>query len=350
MSSPVADERREAWRGIDRREVWVSRAIARWRELTGGERTLVACSGGADSVGLLLVLRAATEDLVVGHVAHDLRPREAVEADRACAREAARICGVPFMTLDVRVPTGNVEAEARRMRYAALVQMAAASGRRFVASGHHAGDQFEGIVMALVRGAGVRGLGGARALREIGCPESGARATLVRPALTVEPASLRAACVACGVRWSEDATNRDVDRDRAFLRHGALAEIARMRPGAATRAARSAEVLRDAAGLVEDRAREVFGDRLEWDRERLRAERAVVIAAGLRAAFAHAAGGVGLDRLSGGMLDAVTEAIRSSSGEAKNFDWPRNVRVVVGRERVSVTRAERRAGARPPMV
>ncbi len=342
MSSPVAYERREAWRGIDRREAWASGTIARWRELTGGARTLVACSGGADSVGLLLALRSATAGLVVGHVTHDLRPVDDVREDREAAREAAGACGVSFLTEHVEVPPGNVEGEARRVRYAALARLAVSAGCGFVASAHHARDQLEGVVMALVRGAGVRGLGAARESREIACPASGARAMLVRPTLRVSPVELRAACEACGARWREDATNWDVDRDRAALRHGALAEIERMRPGASLRAARTAEVLRDAAGLIEDRAREVFGDGLEWERERLRRERAIVIASGLRAAFAHAAGGVGLDRLSGGMLEEASRAIRSASGERKRFDWPRGVRILVGRELVSMSRGDPR--------
>ncbi|RMD62600.1 MAG: hypothetical protein D6824_06550, partial [Planctomycetota bacterium] len=57
--------------------------VRAWRRLTeGGAPTLVACSGGADSTALLLALRSATEELVVGHVVHDMRPVAEALADR----------------------------------------------------------------------------------------------------------------------------------------------------------------------------------------------------------------------------------------------------------------------------
>ena len=338
-SQPGGPRSREAWRGIRRSDPWVAGAISRWRDLTGGgARTLIACSGGADSVALLLLLRSVTPDLVCGHVLHDLRERGAAIADRDCAASAAGACGVAFEVDEVRVPLGNAEAEARRVRYAALARIAEECGCEYVASGHHAGDQLEGVVMALVRGAGPRGLGGARETRTIRCDRTGASATLVRPLLLVEPAELRRACAACGVAWREDATNWTADRVRSALRVRALREIQDLRPGAAGRAARSAEILRDAAGLIEDRAQDLFGEGLEWDRASLRPARAVVIAAGLREAFSRLTGGEGLDRLGGDLLDAVTAAVRDASGEKRRWDWPSGVRVVVGKRRVKMSR------------
>ena len=154
-------------RGVRRSDPAVAEVVARWRRLTGGARTLVACSGGADSVALLLMLRAATDDLVAGHVVHDLRPRDEALADRDAVRGLADACGVPFVSEEVRVPAGNAEGMARTARYEALARMAQEHGCASVASAHHAGDQLEGVVMALVRGAGVRGLGGAQEIREI---------------------------------------------------------------------------------------------------------------------------------------------------------------------------------------
>lgn len=329
------------WAPVRRRDPAVARVIGSWQRLTGGARTLVACSGGADSTALLLMLRAATDALIVGHVVHDLRPESETDADRVLVERLASACGVAFAWDAVRVPPGNAEGQARRVRYAALARLAAAHGCGYVASGHHAGDQLEGVVMALVRGAGVRGLGGARESREIVCASSGARAILVRPALRVSRGELEEICDACRVPWRVDPTNLEPGRVRADLRRGVLAEIEAMRPGAAPRAARCAEAVRDAAGLVEDRANMVFGEAHDWDRDALRAERAVVVAAGLRAAFARITGGDGLDRLGGASLDAAVRAVRDRNGSPRAFDWPRGVRVNVGASRVRMTRAVR---------
>ncbi len=311
-----------AWGPVRRSDPSVARVVSAWRRLTDGGRTLVACSGGADSVGLLLMLRAATDDLVVGHVVHDLRSAEHAEGDRAFVEDLAGACDVPFACERVRVPAGNAEAEARRVRYAALARLAAQHACPFVATAHHAGDQFEGIVMALVRGAGPRGLGAARESRPIACADTGAAATLVRPALRVSQTDLEHVCCACAIDGRTDATNADTDLTRAALRHGPLAAIETARPGAAERAARSAELLRDAAGLIEDRARAIFNNAYEWDRNTLRAERAVVVGAGLRFAFARLTSGVGLDRLSGEMIERAVDAVRDAATEPRVYEWP----------------------------
>lgn len=323
-----------AWGPVRRSDPSVARVIGSWRRLTGGARTLVACSGGADSVALALILRAATDDLVIAHVVHDLRPDEDSEGDRAFVEGLAGACAVPFACERVRVPAGNSEGEARSVRYAALARLAEQHACPFVASAHHAGDQFEGVVMALVRGAGPRGLGAARESRPLTCDDTSSTATLVRPALRVTRRTLERVCNDCSIAWRTDATNADTDRARAALRHGPLAEIESTRPGASERAARTAELLRDAAGLIEDRAREVFGEDFEWDRDALRAERAVVVGAGLRRAFERRTGGVGLDRLSGEMIERAVEAVRDASGETRAFDWP-GARLVIASRSVA---------------
>jgi len=323
-----------AWRAIDRRDPAVSRLVAAWRRLSAGAPTLVACSGGADSVGLLLILRAATDRLTVAHVLHDLRPRPEAEACRDAARRAADACGLPFLERAVRVEPGNAEAQARRARYAALAEMAEAADCPVIASAHHARDQFEGVLMALLRGAGPRGLAPPRESRPL-TPA----ATLIRLAERGAPDDLRRACLAAGLPWSEDATNGDTSRFRAALRHGPAADLLALRPGADVRAARSAELLRDAAGLVDDRARAVFGEALDWPRDSLRAERPIVLAAGLRDAFARATAGRALDRLTGDRLDPAVAAIGSRSGETRRFDWPEGLRLTITRDRVALARA-----------
>jgi len=344
----VGRARSRAWAGVSRRDPAISSLIARWERLSGGARTLVACSAGADSTALTLILRAATPKdnpgLAVAHVLHDLRPAPVARADRDAASLLAERCGLPFFEAAVAVPPGNAEANARAARYAALARLAAEAGCDCVATAHHAGDQLEGMIMALVRGAGPAGLAAARESRPIACPDTGAAATLIRPALRTERTTLERVCRACDVEWRTDETNFDISRDRAALRHGPLAEIESLRPGAAARAARTAEVLRDAAELIEARAQEVFGDDLEWPRARLRAERPVVLAAGLRRAFLKLTDGAHADKLDGETLDRAIEAIRSPSGEHKELHWPRGVSLIISRDRVGLSARGTRTG------
>jgi tRNA(Ile)-lysidine synthase len=89
-----------------------------------------------------------------------LRPESAAEA-----AEVARICAlldVPHATLAVSVEEGNVQAQARDARYAALAAWMEREGLSALATAHHADDQAETLVMRLNRASGVSGLAGVR--------------------------------------------------------------------------------------------------------------------------------------------------------------------------------------------
>lgn len=340
------------------------RRIAReWRRLTNpraartlpdaSRRTLVGVSGGADSTALLLALAGvAREHIGIAHVLHDLRPSPHPQADRdAVAALAARL-GIPFHERSITIDRSrNLEAGARAARYAALAEMARHADCPFLATAHHADDQLESIVMALLRGAGPDGLRAIAPRR----PLSGATppgdtplpsrdrpqrstVTLIRPCLQLTRAEAEALCRRCHTPWRDDHTNRDTTRLRAALRHGPLADLALLRPDAARHASRSALLLRDAAGLVRDRARDVFADATTWPRDALRAEREIVLGAGLRAAALRLTRGRGADRLTGALLDPAIRAIRDNSTNPRTFHWPDGLTLEITTHHVALTR------------
>jgi tRNA(Ile)-lysidine synthase len=96
-----------------------------------GDRVLVALSAGPDSTALAAALAELREAGEVGplhalHVDHGLRP--GAEEDAACAAAACARLGIAFSRTAVRVDAGNVQAQARRARYAALRAEAARVG------------------------------------------------------------------------------------------------------------------------------------------------------------------------------------------------------------------------------
>ena len=329
---------------LTRKSGFVRRVAHSWRTLTGGGApTLVACSGGADSVALVLALALTTPDLIVGHVVHDLRPRPQALEDARAVQELAGRLGLRCAVSEVAVGPGNAEAGARRERYAALAGLAAAHGCRFVATGHHADDQFETLLMALLRGAGPAGLRGIAARRSLG---QGVQ--LVRPMLGCTRAEAEEACRTAGVAWRIDATNFDVSRFRASLRHGPMASLLALRPGAARRAAVTAELMRDATLVMEERieatavraARGVGADAARcgpWSRAGLRAEPLSVVAGVLRRGALGLTGRTHADAMGSRVVLQAGRAVRDGVTDPRQFQWPGLVTVRVTAHEVELS-------------
>lgn len=190
-------------------------------------RTVVAVSGGADSVALLLGLyslaqgQGAEPRLLAAHARHDLR-EEAADDAVFVADLAARL-GIPCVVRDLRVrqPDGvrgeGIEGRARRLRQAFFSEVASDHGARFVVVAHTADDQAETILHRSLRGTGLAGLAGMASGREL-CDG----VSLLRPLLNVPRGLVREYLESCGQPWREDATNADVRYARNFLRHDIL--------------------------------------------------------------------------------------------------------------------------------
>jgi len=307
-------------------------------------RTLVACSGGADSSALVVALAHAGFPIAVGHVVHDMRARAAALGDRDLARALAARVGAPFVEAEVRASgKGNTEANARRERYRALGALARESECAFIATAHHADDQLETMVMSLVRGTGPHGLRGIAPVRRI---EGGIR--VVRPMLEITRTECVDLCAGAGVVFATDATNADLSRFRAALREGALADIRRLRPEASRRAGRTARLMRDLAEMVDACADAVHAAGSgRWTRASLRDQPAIVVGEVLRRGFARETGGIGVDALRGRMIDEAVRITRSRETDPRTLDWPRGVRVVITAREVSILGATPGPGIEP---
>ncbi len=202
----------------------------------------VACSGGADSVFALLFLkaylrkRAKSTDLRVLHFDHALRS-EASAADAAFVKELCSALRIPVM--DARASwasdAGKVnEATARdaRLAFFRKASRATAGAPALIATGHHADDVVETILMRLSRGAGLQGL---CVPREISEPGEGL--VFLRPVLDWSRDEIRIALKDSGVPWREDETNVSDANYRSRLRKETIPAWERaadrpVRPGA----------------------------------------------------------------------------------------------------------------------
>lgn len=129
----------------------------------------------------------------------------------------AQVCdalGVPHAVLPVEVRSGNVQAEARTARYAALAGWMEQRSLAALATAHHADDQAETLVMRLNRGSGVAGLAGVRARGQV----PGTRLPLLRPLLGWRRDELATVVACAGLAAAADPSNTDARFDRVRVR------------------------------------------------------------------------------------------------------------------------------------
>ncbi len=322
------------------------KTIARaWRHLTrhtAGHlpRTLIACSGGADSMALVLAMVAiaaedAAQHLALACIRHDMRTKAEVEKDVAAVGALARSLHVPIFVGDA-LAGGDPRTENayRNLRYTALAKIARDNGYAFVATAHHADDQLESLLMALARGSGPAGLRGIAPRRTI--DDDSPRVLLIRPMLRTSHADAIRLCNEHDITWREDATNADPSHLRAALRHGPVAQLTELLPHAGSRAAHTASLMRDLTHLLDDLAEAVFVPPAgPWPRERLRALPRAVLSHGLRKAVVDA-NTTGADRVSARAITPIVRMIRSSSGASKCYTLARGATITVTSEWVTL--------------
>ena len=177
-----------------------------------GDRIVCAVSGGADSMALLWSLYLLKEewDLTVeaAHFNHHLRDGES-DRDEAFVRDFCEGYGIPLHVGSAEVKPGKkgLEAAAREARYAFLRTL---PGK--IATAHTADDNAETILLHLVRGTGLKGLGGIM-------PRNG---NVIRPLLSVTRAQVEELLEEYCVSHIEDSSNETDQFLRNRLRHGVM--------------------------------------------------------------------------------------------------------------------------------
>ena len=185
-----------------------------------GEEVVCAVSGGADSVALLFALYLLKEKLQIrlsaAHFNHHLRGAES-DQDQAFVEEFCSRYDIPLYKGGAAVETGpkGLEAAARDARYGYLKTL---PGR--IATAHTADDNAETVLMHLIRGTGLKGLGGI-------APKSG---KLIRPMLTVTRQDVMAFLQEWNLPHVEDQSNHTDQFLRNRLRQHVMPLLNRENP------------------------------------------------------------------------------------------------------------------------
>jgi tRNA(Ile)-lysidine synthase len=195
----------------------VQQIIQDYQMLERGQTVLVAVSGGADSMALLHLLwqlrEALALQLCVAHLNHQMRPN--ATEDARFVETTARHLGVRCICDTRDVPTYrrqhklSPEDAARRLRYTFLRATATQLRADHIAVGHTADDQAETVLLHLLRGSGLRGLGGMPPVRGL----------IVRPLIHVSRADIMDYMRSHRLLFREDPSNdqRQYTRNRIRL-------------------------------------------------------------------------------------------------------------------------------------
>ena len=235
----------------------VERFIQRHGLLTGKRLVLVGLSGGADSVALLGILVRLGYPCRALHCNFHLRGAES-DRDEAFARQFADSLGVPFVKVDfdtrgyAAIHQESIEMAARSLRYRWFEEQRQAFDAEAIAVAHHRDDSVETLLMNLLRGSGIRGLGGIR-------PRNG---QVVRPLLAVSRAEIEEWLRVQGWDYVTDSSNLSDAYTRNFIRLRVLPLLEQLNPAARETIARSAAHLSAAEQLyaytVEEARKAVF--------------------------------------------------------------------------------------------
>ena len=204
----------------------VRRTVRQRELLSPKEHVLVACSGGPDSTALLHVLHRLRRELGItlcaASIDHGLRPESATEVEQV--GELASLLGMPFVSARVDVEhAASLQARARELRYRALHELAKSQSATCIAVGHTQDDQAETVIARVLRGTGIRGLGGIEPKRDDG---------VIRPLFDCRRQDVHAYAMARGLPFVEDPSNHQRSFERVRIRKELLPVLATENPRA----------------------------------------------------------------------------------------------------------------------
>jgi tRNA(Ile)-lysidine synthase len=305
-----------------KRDELVARILRRWRALTGDKhtrddqrKTLVACSGGADSVALAFAISRIPDSCVIAHIRHDIRSEPETLQDQQLVKDLADEWGVELVTRDlcVRDLAGNLESNARAGRYAILQEIATAHRCAFIATGHHADDQLETLLMNMMRGSGIRGMSG---MSPKGSREG---IEIIRPMLAITHTEIIELLERAKIPWREDPTNADASLLRNRIRHEVLPVLRSICPEIAPRASAWASDLGAVEDLLQKHLDELFASGTEtsegiiWDRAVFRTCPDPVLGLVPQRVCAQLCQGTGQDTITRETIEAWIRAVKSDS-------------------------------------
>ena len=214
---------------------------------------LVALSGGADSVALLLCLKELGYRVEAVHCNFQLRGEESMRDERfceeLCQRENIPLHKVHFDTQSYAdLHKVSIEMAARELRYHYFFQLKEALEAEGICVGHHKEDSVETVLINLVRGTGLSGLMGIRPRKN----------DIIRPLLCVTRQEIEDYLCRRASTFVTDSTNLMDDVVRNKIRLNILPQLAEINPSVTEAILTTANHLSDVEAIVQESLKEAL--------------------------------------------------------------------------------------------
>lgn len=189
------------------------------------DKTLIAVSGGRDSILLLILLHQLGYTVEVAHCNYNLRAEES-DSDEDFVRKLADKMDVPFHlkkfdTKNLAEKDGvSIQMKARDLRYEWFEALSEERNLNKIATAHHLDDQLETILINLTRGTGLKGL---RGMKE-------KRGKIIRPLLCVSRDEINEFMFDKHIPFREDSSNASGKYFRNKIRHQVIPVLKEINP------------------------------------------------------------------------------------------------------------------------
>ena len=220
--------------------------IKKHKLLSLSDLYIVALSGGADSVALLLLLDEMGYKVHALHCNFHLRGEESDRDERFC-EDLCLKKNIPFHRIHfdtlmyAETHKVSVEMAARELRYRYFEQLRKDIGAEGICVAHHQDDTVETVLLNLVRGTGLRGLTGIQ-------PRNGA---ILRPLLCVTRTEIEAYLATKQQDYVTDSTNLETDFVRNKIRLQVVPFLRQLNPAVSENIVRTAEHLTEAQKVLD---------------------------------------------------------------------------------------------------
>ena len=231
---------------------------------------LVALSGGADSVCLLLLLKQLGYSVEAIHCNFHLRGEESDRDEsfcrQLCDEQQIKLHLVHFDTQAyAQLHKVSIEMAARQLRYRHFAQLCHDAEFQGVCVAHHQDDVAETVLLNLIRGTGIKGLSGIKPLQSMsfqlnGQDDSTFQLPIIRPMLCVSRDEITDFLNQIGQTYVTDSTNLIPDVQRNKIRLQVLPLLREINPSVSRNIVETAENLAFADEYLDERVeQDLFG-------------------------------------------------------------------------------------------